>query len=58
MASLHFQLVQERNERRLLEYRLKQPPSACSCHSAAPQTDVQYLLIPHHNFSCLVRLCA
>ncbi|PUZ59204.1 hypothetical protein GQ55_4G021900 [Panicum hallii var. hallii] len=34
MVSLHFQLIQERNERRLVEYRLKQlPPSACSCHS-------------------------
>ncbi|KAG2614074.1 hypothetical protein PVAP13_4KG376902 [Panicum virgatum] len=34
MVSLHFQLIQERNERRLVEYRLKQlPPPACSCHS-------------------------
>ncbi|AQK66928.1 hypothetical protein Zm00014a_031824 [Zea mays] len=36
MVSLHFQLTQERNERRLVEYRLKHlppPPSACSCHS-------------------------
>jgi hypothetical protein len=34
MVSLHFQLIQERNEMRLVEYRLKQlPPSACSCHS-------------------------
>nr|AGT17090.1 hypothetical protein SHCRBa_084_G07_F_180 [Saccharum hybrid cultivar R570] len=36
MVSLHFQLIQERNERRLVEYRLKHlppPPSACSCHS-------------------------
>ncbi|TKW23287.1 hypothetical protein SEVIR_4G283000v4 [Setaria viridis] len=34
MVSLHFQLIQERNERRLVEYRLKQmPPSACSCYS-------------------------
>ncbi|KAG0516038.1 hypothetical protein BDA96_10G329100 [Sorghum bicolor] len=36
MVSLHFQLIQERNERRLVEYRLKHlppQPSACSCHS-------------------------
>ncbi|CAN6200585.1 unnamed protein product [Urochloa humidicola] len=39
MVSLHFQLIQERNERRLVEYRLKQapPPSACSCHSGKLQ---------------------
>ncbi|KAK3131218.1 hypothetical protein QOZ80_6BG0503620 [Eleusine coracana subsp. coracana] len=43
MVSLHFQLIQERNERRLVEYRLKQqpkqPPSACSCHSGRADTD-------------------
>ncbi|KAL6603270.1 hypothetical protein ACP70R_043631 [Stipagrostis hirtigluma subsp. patula] len=41
MVSLHFQLIQERNERRLVEYRLKQlpPQSACSCHSGTSDTD-------------------
>nr|CAB3468944.1 unnamed protein product [Digitaria exilis] len=48
MVSLHFQLIQERNERRLVEYRLKQlPPSTCSCHSGklephSPQVDLNY----------------
>ncbi|CAL5040376.1 unnamed protein product [Urochloa decumbens] len=39
MVALHFQLIQERNERRLVEYRLKQmpPPSSCSCHSGKLQ---------------------
>ncbi|KAL6873883.1 hypothetical protein ACP4OV_013965 [Aristida adscensionis] len=45
MVSLHFQLIQERNERRLVEYRLKQlpphPPSACSCHSGKSDADVR-----------------
>ncbi|KAG8095248.1 hypothetical protein GUJ93_ZPchr0012g21082 [Zizania palustris] len=45
MVSLHFQLIQERNERRLVEYRLKQAPhpqqphSVCSCHSAKSESD-------------------
>lgn len=43
MVSLHFQLIQERNERRLVEYHLKkapaQPRSVCSCHSAKSETD-------------------
>ncbi|KAJ1260769.1 hypothetical protein BS78_10G257200 [Paspalum vaginatum] len=42
MVALHFQLIQERNERRLVEYRLKQlppPATACSCHSAKPQPE-------------------
>lgn len=39
MVSLHFQLIQERNERRLVEYRLKQRP-LCSHHgSAKSQSD-------------------
>jgi hypothetical protein len=51
MVSLHFQLIQERNERRLVEYRLKQAPpppqlqlqqprSVCSCHSTKSESDV------------------
>lgn len=41
MVSLHFQLIQERNERRLVEYRLKQRP-LCSHHgSAKSQSDVR-----------------
>uniref|UniRef100_A0A0D3GKJ2 DUF547 domain-containing protein n=1 Tax=Oryza barthii TaxID=65489 RepID=A0A0D3GKJ2_9ORYZ len=50
MVSLHFQLIQERNERRLVEYRLKQAPpqpqlqlqqprSVCSCHSTKSESD-------------------
>ncbi|TVU07707.1 hypothetical protein EJB05_41073, partial [Eragrostis curvula] len=43
MVALHFQLIQERNERRLVEYRLKKLPSqthsACSCHSGRTETD-------------------
>ncbi|WVZ78614.1 hypothetical protein U9M48_026297 [Paspalum notatum var. saurae] len=43
MVALHFQLIQERNERRLVEYRLKHLPpphapataTACSCHHSA-----------------------
>lgn len=49
MVSLHFQLIQERNERRLVEYRLKQQPkqlpSACSCHSGRAETDVRFSLL-------------
>ncbi|KAF8686962.1 hypothetical protein HU200_043240 [Digitaria exilis] len=42
MVSLHFQLIQERNERRLVEYRLKQlPPSTCSCHSGKLEPHVR-----------------
>ncbi|KAL5224517.1 hypothetical protein ABZP36_011156 [Zizania latifolia] len=45
MVSLHFQLIQERNERRLVEYRLKQAPppqqprSVCSCYSAKSESE-------------------
>ncbi|KAL5199276.1 hypothetical protein ABZP36_020479 [Zizania latifolia] len=45
MASLHFQLIQERHERRLVEYRLKQAPTqqqplpVFSCHSAKSESD-------------------
>ncbi|KAF0932671.1 hypothetical protein E2562_011969 [Oryza meyeriana var. granulata] len=46
MVSLNFQLIQERNERRLIEYRLKQAPppppqphSVCSCHPAKSESD-------------------
>ncbi|XP_051199058.1 uncharacterized protein [Lolium perenne] len=38
MVALHFQLTQERNERRLVEYRAKQQrqrPAACCSHRAA-----------------------
>jgi len=48
MVSLHFQLIQERNERRLVEYRLKHlppPPSACSCHSGKLGPDVRISLL-------------
>ncbi|KAG8074721.1 hypothetical protein GUJ93_ZPchr0006g44482 [Zizania palustris] len=39
VASLHFQLIQERQERRLVEYRLKQQPlPVCSCHSAKSES--------------------
>ena len=42
MVSLHFQLIQERNERRLVEYHLKQlPPPACSCHSGKLEPEVR-----------------
>uniref|UniRef100_A0ACD5ZBJ0 Uncharacterized protein n=1 Tax=Avena sativa TaxID=4498 RepID=A0ACD5ZBJ0_AVESA len=41
MVALHFQLIQERNERRLVEYRAaKQRPAAvCSHRSAKPEPD-------------------
>jgi hypothetical protein len=56
MVSLHFQLIQERNERRLVEYRLKHlrpPPSACSCHSGKLGPDVRISLLHRHSCSCL-----
>jgi hypothetical protein len=50
MVSLHFQLIQERNERRLVEYRLKQvPPPACSCHSGKLELGVRNFF-PHFQF--------
>ncbi|XP_047074477.1 uncharacterized protein LOC124684133 [Lolium rigidum] len=41
MVALHFQLIQERNERRLVEYRAKQqrPTLSCSHRSAKSETD-------------------
>jgi hypothetical protein len=48
MVSLHFQLIQERNERRLVEYWLKHMLSpACSCHSRKLELEVR-------NFSSFV----
>jgi len=63
MVSLHFQLIQERNERRLVEYRLKHlppQPSACSCHSGKLGPDVRIPLlidisVPAYN-SCKIHL--
>ena len=47
MVSLHFQLSQERNERRLAEYRLRHSsfPSISHCSSDILDKSVCYLLL-------------
>jgi hypothetical protein len=42
MVALHFQLIQERNERRLVEYRAKQDQRpVCSHRSGKSESDVR-----------------
>ncbi|XP_077222970.1 uncharacterized protein LOC143856589 isoform X1 [Tasmannia lanceolata] len=54
MVSLHFQLIQERNERRLAEYRLKQSPSQslylCSPENVKPSISSSFS-DPKHSIS-------
>ncbi|XP_028759093.1 uncharacterized protein LOC114718014 isoform X2 [Neltuma alba] len=54
MVSLHFQLSQERNERRLVEYRLRHLPSQLTflCSSEILSTPMSYSLRSSKQFDC------